>query len=243
MDAPQVSTAFPEGEGDLCLISNDGVLFYVHSQLLRHSSPVFATMFEIGGGTGKPEGKSNDPVRMEADAATLELLLLYVYPLHKNPQLETLEQISTLLSLSHRYELNGVTQQLRTALTESPVEDDTVTLPLYKMSPLTALAIADAYELVPEARLALRYCLDLDQSRLLQVTGNINIPVRIMSVVLALRQQRIDWFASKMDSAATFHQWRKEWFQMYHKLPEFAFVRCPIIPREKKWITGGDVVV
>ena len=199
MDPPKVSATFPEGSGDLCLISNDGTLFYVHIQLLQLSSPVFATMCEIGNSLGKVGNGPADPVRIEADAETLEILLQFIYPLWPNPRSGSLQELETLLSLAHRYELDGVTEQLRAVLIETRVEEDTVSKPFYEKSPVETFAIASTYQLIPEARLALRECLTMDATILFQRVEETNLPGKMITFMLRLRQQRMSWFTSKLD--------------------------------------------
>ncbi|KAG8797325.1 hypothetical protein FRC17_007781, partial [Serendipita sp. 399] len=71
----QISVAFPQGNGtDICLLTNDAVLFYFHRFLLSYTSPVFREMIEPG------NFSLSQPLRVDEESGTLDLLLRHLDP-------------------------------------------------------------------------------------------------------------------------------------------------------------------
>ncbi|KAF8339897.1 uncharacterized protein EI90DRAFT_2990513 [Cantharellus anzutake] len=77
MDGHSKNTAFSFPDGDVILVSSDGLEFQVHKLILSLASPFFRDMFKL------PQVESPKPlqsVTMTEDAGTLEALLKIVYP-------------------------------------------------------------------------------------------------------------------------------------------------------------------
>ena len=114
----------------------------------------------------------------------------------------SLDQLAAVLRAAKCYEMQGVMEQLRGILTDPNLEEGSVVEAFYIRSPLHALVIADNYGFLPEAKLALRECLDGDLTKHLRSTANFDIPARLMVAILDLRNRRLDLLRSKLKSWA-----------------------------------------
>jgi hypothetical protein len=197
---PRVSSAFPAGYGDVPLLTVDNTVFYVHSTALQHSSAVFETIFENGPREKDDEGSTVPPLKIEADAATLERLLSYIYPSRPSPSIEDVNVIASLFRVAKRYEMEGIMHQLRKTLLEIRIIRNTVIQPLYIKDPLAVLLIAYAFDCPDEGRFALRECLKGKLQSHILGAAEFDIPAEVMAMLLRLREERLNWFSTKLES-------------------------------------------
>jgi len=195
----RVSSAYPAGYGDIPLLTVDNTVFYVHSTALQHSSAVFETIFENGPKEKDDEG-SIAPLKIEADAATFERLLAYIYPSRPSPSIDDVNVIASLFRVAKRYEMEGIMHQLRKVLLEIRIIRNTVIEPLYIKDPLAVLLIAYAFDCPDEGRFALRECLKGKLQSHIMGAAEFDIPAEVMAMLLRLREERLNWFSTKLES-------------------------------------------
>ncbi|KAG8785499.1 hypothetical protein FRC20_001431 [Serendipita sp. 405] len=195
----QVSKGFPDGKGDITLLTVDNVIFHVHRAILQHSSAVFETIFEAGDAKDEEDEPTKQQLKFEADAATLDLLLRHIYQNHCSPRIEDVDQLASVFRAAKRYEMEGVFDQLRRSLLEMRITRRKVVSPLYIRYPFAILAITYAFELYEEARLALRECMKGDMKAHMEGASNFDVPVPLMNTIISLRESRANWFKSKLD--------------------------------------------
>ncbi|PIL24751.1 hypothetical protein GSI_12637 [Ganoderma sinense ZZ0214-1] len=98
---------FDGSAGDVTLRSSDGVDFCCFSQILVAASSIFADMVAIGNANSDPTSSisaSDRPVvPVSEDSKTLDALLRFIYPIQKQSQPRSLEDIGPLLEASLKY--------------------------------------------------------------------------------------------------------------------------------------------
>ena len=119
------------------------VEFYIHRCVLSAASPFFEAMLSL---PQPPNGgdESLPVVPFTEEAAVLETLLTYIYPI-PDPTVKTLDELVPVLDAARKYDLTVATDGLRKRLVD-PV--------FLKMYPLRVYAIASRFELEEEATLA-----------------------------------------------------------------------------------------
>lgn len=142
------SAEFSSPEADLILQSSDGVLFKVFSRILMEASPVFRDMMTIP----KPSEGLQQPLVLDEEGATLELGLKFLYPI-PSPTITSFEMLKNIFKMADKYLLDSVLHALKALL---------VTPAFIEKAPLRVYALACAYGLQAEAKVASRHCLKID---------------------------------------------------------------------------------
>jgi hypothetical protein len=94
------------------LVSSDGVKFYVPGVLLAMSSPLFSELLQR-----KKNSSAPSIVTMSrANAATLDTILRYLYPVIPKPTLKDVAEAASLLQVARRYQLAAVENSILTDL-------------------------------------------------------------------------------------------------------------------------------
>ena len=197
------SNAFPPGQGDITLVTVDDITFHVHRAVLRHSSSVLETIFDKGDGEG--DGGSLPSLKIEASASTLEHLLALAYPNKPSPDFQELGLLTDVFRAAKRYEMEGVLQQLRRSLLEPRVINESIVQPMYITAPLATLVLCCAFDGAMEGRFALRECLRGDLEEHIVGAADFDIPAELLSTILRMRRERLDWFKGKLDSVKWIH--------------------------------------
>lgn len=131
---------------DIVLESCDGVKFYAHKSILAEASPFFEHMFTLP----QPPGEKDRPViPLSEHSATLGALLQFIHP-EPDPEIETLDQLSSLLASAIKYDFVGAIATLRKEL---------VSPKFLAESPLRVYASASRFELDDEAKIASKHTL------------------------------------------------------------------------------------
>lgn len=94
----------PPPKGDIKLRSSDGVEFQVHSAILSMASPVFESLSVVG--------TNKDVVEVSENAATMSLVLKFIYPNKKMPIMTSLDMLSLCLHAAEKYDLEGMLETL-----------------------------------------------------------------------------------------------------------------------------------
>lgn len=246
----RMSGSYPTGYGDISLLTVDNTIFHVHRSVLQHSSDVFETIFE-NGPKSDTEGRTSAPLKIEADAATLELLLAFIYPNKQAPYIDNISTISALFRVAKRYEMEGVKQQLRKGLLEIRLVRNTIVPPLYVKSPLAVLAISYAFECADEARFALRECIKGSLRQHLEDAQEFDFPSELMQILLRLREERMAWFLTRLDSlqwpnnncfncARRFGEWKMKTISELDKNLEITQLKTSASRLEKCW--SGHII-
>lgn len=108
MDSPdsethiRVSNVFPEGYGDLILLSKDDVRFYFPSSVLAHASGFFRDMFDT-------VNKANSPqlLSVKEHSSLLKQFLSHIDPLKPTPRINV-GTIASLLETARFYQVPSV---------------------------------------------------------------------------------------------------------------------------------------
>ncbi|KAG8758114.1 hypothetical protein FRC14_000738 [Serendipita sp. 396] len=195
----QASTSFPDGKGDITLLAVDNVIFHVHRAVLQHSSSVFETIFEAGSVKDEEKQAFKQPLKVEADARTLDVLLRYIYPNRCSPIIEDVNLLASVFRAAKRYEMEGVSDQLRRGLMETRVTHQKIIPPLYIRYPFSIMAISHAFGCYDEARVAMKECIKGDLKAHMEGALDLDAPVSLMATIIRLRENRASWFQSKLD--------------------------------------------
>ena len=139
--------SFNAEDADLILRSADSTEFRVHRCILSIASPVFRDMFAL------PQPHDPIPhVDLPETAATLNVLLRYIYPI-PSPKIEDFIALSNLLVSAEKYGAEGVISRLRAILVSSRFLD---------FDPLRVYAIACRWSFFEEAKLASAHIVYVD---------------------------------------------------------------------------------
>ncbi|VDC04274.1 unnamed protein product [Peniophora sp. CBMAI 1063] len=145
---------FRDADADLCLLSSDMVIFRTHRCILRTASPFFRDMLSL------PQPPHSGPaalldsslISMSEDSPSIRLLLQFCYPRTSCPEptLDNTADVRRALALAHKFDIDVVREAAERALTR-----------LAKTAPVSAYALAWAYELPNAARASARASLCL----------------------------------------------------------------------------------
>jgi BTB/POZ domain len=193
-NTPIVSSIFDETTGDFALISSDETIFHVPRAVLQLSSKVFEAMFEAG----TPSTEDVAPIRMQADAQHLEMILKLTHPGHISPIISDITTLAELLRIAKQYEMESVKDQLRVWFMKERIEDGMVLQSIIAASPLAAFVVATSFECVDEARYALKEVIKCDLCQDLGACKNYEIPLYLMQYILKLRAGRATWLKTRL---------------------------------------------
>ncbi|KLO06554.1 hypothetical protein SCHPADRAFT_686828 [Schizopora paradoxa] len=106
--------AYKHADADLKLMSSDGILFFVHSVILRLASPVFADMVSIPQ-PSNPENSDGglETVKLTEEADVLLALLDSMYPRRPALKLESFQFVQRLACAADKYDVEDVTGTIR----------------------------------------------------------------------------------------------------------------------------------
>ncbi|KLO06555.1 hypothetical protein SCHPADRAFT_861322 [Schizopora paradoxa] len=118
MDSPNaeslsVHPAYKHADADLKLMSSDGVVFFVHSVILRLASPVFADMVSMPQPSTPGSSTSLDTVELTELADVLAALLDSMYPRRPAPELVGFQFVQRLADAADKYDVKDVTDAIR----------------------------------------------------------------------------------------------------------------------------------
>ncbi|KAI5987782.1 hypothetical protein EDC04DRAFT_1472907 [Pisolithus marmoratus] len=126
---------------DIVLESCDGVKFCAHKSILAAASAFFEQMFTLP----QPPGEKDHPViSLSEHSVILGALLQFIYP-EPDPEIETLDELNSLLASAVKYEFIRAIAALRKEL---------VSPRFLAENPLRVYASASRFELEDEARIA-----------------------------------------------------------------------------------------
>ncbi|KAI0046377.1 hypothetical protein FA95DRAFT_1679821 [Auriscalpium vulgare] len=149
--ARDAASPFDDARADIVLRSSDEVYFRVSKFILAIASPIFADMFSLSQhleAEAVDEAYDGLPVvPMAEDAATLDLLLRWCYPI-RPPKLVTLEDVRRLAEVSQKYVIDAFVDAIDDALRARLVDD-----------PVGVFAVASTYNHDEIARAAARAAL------------------------------------------------------------------------------------
>jgi hypothetical protein len=143
---------FDDTEADVVLCSTDKVHFRVFKHQLSRASPVFKDMFKLPQPSSDSDPTLNDEqgrpiINMSENTATLRTMLAFCILGMSRPALNTLENISIMIGVMVKYDMNAPLLEIRRQLL----------LPTYLRSdPLRVFAIACRYKFRDEAILAMK---------------------------------------------------------------------------------------
>jgi len=192
--ASSQSETFNETTGDFALSSSDNTVFYVPRAVLQLSSKVFETMFKAG--TESPEDAS--PIRMQATANELDIILKVAHPGHKKSTVHDVHTLLGLLCIAKRYEMDAVLDDLREWLVKTRYVDGETILPIAVREPLASLVVAHSFGFRDEVRFALREVVKCDLSVELDKAQKCDIPLSLMHFLHGLRAERIAWYTGRV---------------------------------------------
>lgn len=143
---PSFIAPFDEEDADLIVRSSDNENFRVHKIILTKASPVFHSKCRTP--TGSLQDTGVHTIALEEDHVTVERLLRLCYPF-SGPQLDTLDDLSSLLDVCHKYEMHALAERLASAELAKFVDVD----------PLRAYVLACRVNSIREAERAAFGCL------------------------------------------------------------------------------------
>jgi len=147
------SKYFDYADADLVLRTgcpDDTIEFRVHRCILSAASPFFGQMFTL---PQDPSTSTQIPiVDVSESESALELLLRFVYPI-PDPPIETLDELTLVLTAATKYDMTPAIAALRKLLVQPA---------FVEAHPTRVYAIATRFELEDEARLASRHTLRMN---------------------------------------------------------------------------------
>ncbi|OCB87698.1 hypothetical protein A7U60_g5224 [Sanghuangporus baumii] len=109
---------YNHSDGDIILSSSDGVLFCVHSIILKLVSGVFKQMLEIPRVASE---NSDEPIPLSEDGKTIALLLDAVYPHYDGAEsVRTFEEAWAVTRATEKYDMPSALESLRTRISRNP---------------------------------------------------------------------------------------------------------------------------
>jgi len=147
--------SFDAADADIVLRSGDAqpVHFKVHRCILAVASPFFSTMFTLPQAHPSHAPAADLPtVDVVEEAALLDKLLRFVYPV-PDPDVPTLDELLTLLTVAIKYDLTSVVSRLRGVL---------VSPHFLASAPMRVFAIASRFDLEDEVRIASQHTLHIN---------------------------------------------------------------------------------
>ncbi|CCA73444.1 hypothetical protein PIIN_07398 [Serendipita indica DSM 11827] len=184
------SKTFPAGYGDLELVSSDSVVFHFPRFLLSHMSPIFNDMFSIAQEDNSTSSASR--LTVTEDSKTLEAFLGFLDPKQRSPSLD-FAILPQLLEAGRKYEVPQISEWWESQI--SLEEKSTLAMSFVLTQPMTSLILAFRYGLKDTARLALR---ELVRAPLSDLYTTMALETTLLSRLLQLRQQRVQWLQSKI---------------------------------------------
>ncbi|CAL1700076.1 unnamed protein product [Somion occarium] len=148
-----LSSLFNSPDADLVLrsASPQSVDFLVHRCILAAASPFFRHMFTLPQSTADATNPS-PVVDVTESAATLEILLQFVYPI-ADPTIHSLDVLTGVLGAASKYDLTVPIVNLGKQL---------ITSRFIKAEPIRVYAIASRFDLEEEAKIASRHTLSIN---------------------------------------------------------------------------------
>ncbi|KAL5513455.1 hypothetical protein ACEPAH_3854 [Sanghuangporus vaninii] len=109
---------YDNADGDIVLSSSDGILFRVHSVILKLASGFFKQMLEIPRVASE---NAHDPLPLDEDGKTICLLLDGIYPRNDASELpSTYDEAWTLTRAADKYDIPCARQSIQSAIYEKP---------------------------------------------------------------------------------------------------------------------------
>jgi hypothetical protein len=131
---------FDSSEADLILRSLDGAEFKVFKRILSEGSKFFRTMFTLP--TNDAAIQPIPTVDVPESSQLIRVLLQFLYPI-PDPPVSSLTQLNELLATAIKYDMEGVSQTLRTLL---------VSHKFASSDPFAAFTIAIRHQLIEEIK-------------------------------------------------------------------------------------------
>lgn len=97
-------------DADIVLLSADGILFHVHSIILRMVSTVFKDMFAV------KRAERDGPIPLEENKNVLEVLLDLIYPARKPPSTINISNLRDVAIAADKYDIPSVSDVLHQIL-------------------------------------------------------------------------------------------------------------------------------
>jgi hypothetical protein len=148
---------FDKPNADIILRSSDNVDFRVFRQLLIISSPIFERMLSSPQPAETESYLSSQDglpvIQLSESSEVLEALLMFCYPRWSaKPELDTLEEIKSVLEAAIQYDMEDVKDILQEMLVAPRFVED-------KVGHLRVFGIAVRYQLKEAAEVAMQYTL------------------------------------------------------------------------------------
>jgi len=181
------SSLYPSPNGDLVIQTSDGVLFGVHSLLLKLSSSVMDDMLTVGSGRG-----DRTLVTITEDSAIFRDLLSFIYPDKAPARFTTLTSLMPVLDAAAKYDMKGVAQSLGAQLMTGVTEDA-----LLYQDPLWVYIKAKQLDLTDLAKAAANATLTIDLGEAPYKPEVANAPASWILELLTLRSKHSQWWSAE----------------------------------------------
>ncbi|PVG00438.1 hypothetical protein CPB86DRAFT_666711, partial [Serendipita vermifera] len=113
---------------DVCLVSRDGVKFYINRAIITYTSDTFSEMFRIPFNGGYDNDSDEEPeiiIQLSEDADTINALFSCADPTMKQPNL-SVSQLWHTLTAAQKYQMEKVIHHLRKTLTAPKILQTTL---------------------------------------------------------------------------------------------------------------------
>jgi len=197
------SPQYPSDNGDLIIQTSDGVLFGVHTLLLRLSSSVMNDMLVVGSGSGDREtggfARSGlcgcislvhcEPVTIMEDSTVFRALLSFIYPDSIPTIFTRLTSLMPVLDAAAKYDMKAIIHSLSLQLMRGITGE-----PLLYEDPLWVYSKVKQLDLTDLARAAANATLTIDLGKAPIRPEVANVPASWILELVKLRTKRTQWW-------------------------------------------------
>ncbi|KAG8799257.1 hypothetical protein FRC17_007185 [Serendipita sp. 399] len=149
-----VSREFPEGYGDIAIVTRDNWVFHFPRFLLSHTSPVLRDTLQ------SQNYSTDNPLRVNEDRATMDILFHHIDPAKPTPELDR-ATLYGVLEARRKYQIND------TWLGDQLIARDNTVNSFVREKPMLILSIGEDFDKEKIARVALRELIMVDTTQLM----------------------------------------------------------------------------
>ncbi|KAG8798497.1 hypothetical protein FRC17_007413, partial [Serendipita sp. 399] len=185
------SEAFPQGYGDMRLVTSDRVVFYFQRWLLAYMSPVFKDMFTIGDG----KNERSQEISLQEESRIVDLLLRFTDPKKETPDLD-FDVLPELLEAGRKYQIPELKDRVSRWMGNNISAVNDATSDLSSPRAIQLLEQGRTYGVPRFCQLALRSLIKKPYKDVFVVSLATS---DLYEHLVTLRAERVRWFQTKLE--------------------------------------------